>query len=133
MLSKKNLQHRIILKQKKKLYINFKRAMYNAFISYAHSADNKFAPALQIALQKFAKPWYKKRNLEIFRDESSLSASPHLWNNITKALDEAEYLILLASTASENSKWVNKEIEYWLEHKIIDNILIALTDGKLEW
>jgi hypothetical protein len=107
--------------------------MYNAFISYSHASDDKFAPALQDALQKFAKPWYKKRNLEIFRDESSLSASPQLWNNIIKALDEAEYFILLASPLSENSKWVNKEVEYWLEHKSTDTILIALTDGEMKW
>ncbi|MBN3521355.1 toll/interleukin-1 receptor domain-containing protein [Algoriphagus lutimaris] len=107
--------------------------MYNAFISYSHSSDDNFAPALQNALQKFAKPWLRKRNLEIFRDESSLDASPHLWGNITKALDQSEYLILLASPISENSPWVNKEVEYWLEHKSIDKILIALTAGKMEW
>ncbi len=107
--------------------------MYNAFISYSHAADDKFATSLQDALQKFAKPWYKKRNLEIFRDESNLSASPHLWYNISKALDQSEYFIVLASPASEKSKWVNKEIEYWLEHKSVDNILIALTEGKIEW
>jgi hypothetical protein len=107
--------------------------MYNAFISYSHTADDKFAPALQVALQKFAKPWYKKRNLEIFCDESSLAVSPHLWNNITKALDQSEHFILLASPASENSKWVNREIEYWLDHKSIDTLLIALTDGTIEW
>ncbi|MCW5516167.1 eIF2A-related protein [Muriicola sp. Z0-33] len=110
---------------------------YNAFISYSHEADNKFAPALQTALQKFAKPWYKKRNLEIFRDESSLSASPHLWDNITKALDQSEYLILLASPQSEKSEWVNKEVEYWLEHKpkdkAVKTILIALTEGEMIW
>ena len=50
--------------------------MYNAFISYSHAADGKLAPALQIGLEKFAKPWYKLRNLDIFRDEASLSASP---------------------------------------------------------
>src|SRR5436189_4805462 len=107
--------------------------MYNAFISYSHAADDKFASALQNALQKFAKPWYKKRNLEIFRDESNLSASPMLWNNITKALDAAEFLILLASPASEKSKWVNKEVEYWLQHKSIDTILFALTGGSMHW
>ena len=107
--------------------------MFNAFISYSHEADDKFAPALQSALQKFAKPWYKKRNLEIFRDESSLSASPHLWDNITKALDESEYFILLASPLSEKSEWVNKEAEYWLEHKSIETILIALTEGEMKW
>jgi len=52
--------------------------MYNAFISYSHAADGKMAPALQEGLEKFAKPWYKIRNLNIFRDEASLSASPHL-------------------------------------------------------
>lgn len=107
--------------------------MYNAFISYSHAADDKFAPALQDALHKFAKPWYKKRNLEVFRDESSLSASPHLWSNITQALDEAEYLIILASPSSQKSKWVNREIEYWLEHRSIEKILIALTDGSITW
>ena len=118
---------------RKRTKINQKQGMYNAFISYSHATDDKFAPSLQSGLQKFAKPWYKKRNLEIFRDESSLSASPKLWDNITSALEKSEYLILLASPASENSKWVSKEIEYWLEHKSIDNILLALTEGKLEW
>ncbi len=107
--------------------------MYNAFITYSHAADGKLAPALQNALQKFAKPWYKKRNLEIFRDESTLSASPHLWENISKALQESEYLILLASSESEKSKWVNKEIEFWLEIRSIDKILIVLTEGEVKW
>jgi WD40 repeat protein len=108
-------------------------SMYNAFISYSHVADDKFASSLQTGLQKFAKPWYKKRNLEIFLDESSLSASPHLWRSITRALDQSEYLILLASPESGKSKWVNKEIEYWLQKKTIDNILIVLTGGNINW
>ena len=65
--------------------------MYNAFISYSQAADGRLAPALQTALEKFAKPWYKIRNLNIFLDAASLSASPHLWSNIQKALDESEY------------------------------------------
>lgn len=107
--------------------------MYNAFISYSHGSDLLFAPALQSALQNFAKPWYKKRNLEIFRDESNLSASPLLWHNITAALDASQFLILLASPASEKSPWVNKEVEYWLQHKSVDTILIVLTEGDMDW
>ena len=107
--------------------------MYNAFISYSHAADGKLAPALQNALEKFAKPWHKIRNLNIFRDEASLTASPHLWSNIQAALEKSEYLIYLASPTSANSKWINKEIEYWLEHKSIDKLLIALTDGEILW
>ena len=107
--------------------------MYNAFISYSHAADGKLAPALQTALEKFAKPWYKVRYLNVFRDEASLTASPHLWNNIQKALDQSEYLIYMASPTSANSKWVVKEIEHWLATKSVDNILIALTDGDIFW
>ena len=34
---------------------------YDAFISYSHAADGKLAPNLQDALQRFAKPWYRRR------------------------------------------------------------------------
>jgi hypothetical protein len=107
--------------------------MYNAFISYSHAADGKLAPALQSSLERFAKPWYKIRNLNIFRDESSLAISPHLWSNITTALDQSEYLIYMASKESASSKWVSMEIEYWLKHKSLDTLLIALTDGDITW
>ena len=106
---------------------------YNAFISYSHAADGTMARALQKALERFAKPWYKIRNLNIFRDESSLSATPHLWSNIQTALDESEYLIYLASPESVDSLWVQKEIEYWLEHKSLDTLLIGLTSGNIIW
>ena len=107
--------------------------LYNAFISYSHAADGKLAPALQTGLEKFAKPWYKIRNLNIFRDESSLTATPHLWPNIQKALDESEYLIYMASPVSASSHWVSKEIEYWVANKSIDNLLIVLTEGEIPW
>ncbi|MEJ7769554.1 MAG: TIR domain-containing protein, partial [Chitinophagaceae bacterium] len=98
-----------------------------------HAGDGKLAPALQTALENFAKPWFKMRNLNIFRDEASLNASPHLWSNIQWALQQSEYLIYLASPTAAASKWINKEIEYWLQHKSIDTLLIALTDGEILW
>lgn len=107
--------------------------MYNAFISYSHAADGKLAPALQNGLEKFAKPWYKLRNLNIFRDEASLSASPQLWPNIQKALDASEYLIYMASPVSASSFWVGKEIEYWIANKSLDKLLIVLTEGEIPW
>lgn len=33
------------------------RRAYQAFISYSHAVDGELAPALQRALQGFAKPW----------------------------------------------------------------------------
>ena len=51
---------------------------YDAFVSYSHAADGRLAPALQRGLQSLAKPWYRRRALRVFRDETSLSASPEL-------------------------------------------------------
>ena len=50
------------------------RKAYDAFISYAHDADGAFAPVLQRGLQHLAKPWNRRRAMEVFRDESSLAA-----------------------------------------------------------
>ena len=61
--------------------------VYDGFISYSHAADDLLAPKLQAGLQRFAKPWWKRRAVRIFRDEASLSANPHLWSSITEAMD----------------------------------------------
>jgi DNA-binding beta-propeller fold protein YncE len=108
-------------------------AVYDGFISYSHAADDMLAPRLQAGLQRFAKPWWKRRALRIFRDESSLSANPHLWSSITEALDQSGWFVLLLSPDAAGSDWVNQEIEYWKEHKDPSRILPVLTDGTFEW
>ena len=70
---------------------------YDAFISYSHAADNVAAPALQRALHSFARPWNRMRALRVFRDQTSLAASPELWPSIEAALGDARWLILMAS------------------------------------
>lgn len=105
----------------------------NAFISYSHAVDGRLAPALQKAIKRFAIPWYKRSKLEIFIDESSLSVSPHLWSNIEGALANSEYLIYLASPESAKSKWVAKELDYWINNKSIEKLIIVLTDGEIMW
>jgi hypothetical protein len=52
--------------------------LYDAFISYSHSKDKPIASALQTVIQKLGKPWYRRRVLRVFRDDTSLSATPHL-------------------------------------------------------
>lgn len=106
---------------------------YDAFISYSHAADGRLAPALQRALQRLAKPWYRRRSLEVFRDETGLSVDPHLWNAIVRALDDAEWFLLLTSPRAAASVWVNREIEHWKAHRSVDRILPVLTDGHWEW
>jgi WD40 repeat protein len=106
---------------------------FDAFISYSHAADGRLAPALQRSIQRLAKPWYRPRALRVFRDESALSANPHLWSSIQNALDEAEWFVLLASPQAVASEWVGRELDHWLGTKSPDRILVVVTDGKLEW
>ncbi|MEJ2092877.1 MAG: SUMF1/EgtB/PvdO family nonheme iron enzyme [Syntrophobacterales bacterium] len=106
---------------------------YRAFISYSHAADGKLAPALQSALHRFAKPWYRLRAIHVFRDETSLSVTPALWPTIEKALGESEYFILMASPEAAASHWVRQEVDYWLKHVSAEKILIVLTEGEIVW
>jgi WD40 repeat protein len=106
---------------------------YDAFISYSHAADHALAPALQAALRTFAKPWYRRSALHVFRDTTSLAAAPELWPSIVAALSEARYFLLLASPRAAASPWVAREVEWWLEHRATENLLVLLTDGEVAW
>jgi WD40 repeat protein len=107
--------------------------LYDGFISYSHAADDLLAPRLQSGLQRFAKPWWKRRAVRIFRDESSLSANPHLWSSITEALDSSGWFVLLLSPDAAQSEWVNQEITYWVENRDPKRILPVVTDGTFGW
>lgn len=107
--------------------------LYTAFLSYSHAADGRLAPAIQSGLHHFAKPWYRLRALRVFRDKTSLSASPALWPSIERALESSEWFLLFASPESAASPWVRKEIEWWLGHRPPEKMLVVLTDGELVW
>ena len=107
--------------------------VYDAFISYSHAKDKPIAAALQSVIQKLGKPWHKRRALRVFRDDTSLSATPQLWPSIEQALSQSRYLLLLASPEAAASPWVGKEVDYWLTHKSPDTLLIGVTDGTLSW
>src|SRR6266545_1001136 len=106
---------------------------YDAFISYSRALDGRLAPALQSALHRFTKPWYRVRVLRVFRDDASLSANPGLWSSIEQALASSRFFVLFASPEAARSKWVTREVKYWCQHKSARNVLLALTDGKLVW
>src|SRR5579862_9745249 len=100
---------------------------YDAFVSYSHGQDAGIAAALQSVVQKLGKPWYRRRALRLFRDDTSLSATPQLWPSIEQALGRSRFLILLASPEAAASPWVDKEVAYWLKHNSAGTVLIALT------
>lgn len=113
---------------------------YDAFISYSHAADGQLAPRVQSALHRFAKPLLSLRALHVFRDQTSLAATPELWTTIVKALDQSRFFILMASPEAAASEWVEREVEHWLNASptspggaAIGRLLIILTDGEIAW
>ena len=106
---------------------------FDAFVSYSHAVDGELAPAVQRAMQRLAKPWFRVRALRVFRDESALSANPHLWSSIEIALDESDWFILLASPDAAASEWVDRELRHWLATKSVERLLVVVTDGTWEW
>jgi hypothetical protein len=106
---------------------------YDAFISYSHALDKPIAAALQSVIQTLGKPWWRRRVSRVFRDDTSLSATPGLWPSIEQALITSRYLVLLASPESANSRWVAREVASWLERNGPDTLLIGLTAGDLIW
>jgi MTH538 TIR-like domain (DUF1863) len=108
---------------------------------------------LQKWLQTYAKPWWRWRTVNVFRDETDLTAAPALWSRIADALDQSSHFILLASPEAAQSKWIKREIRYWLgdQHagaldgpdldaqmpnpnpERIATLLIALTAGDISW
>ncbi len=112
---------------------------YNAFISYRHSLeDNKIAKEVQTQLERFHIPHKirkltgKKRIERIFRDKEELPITSDLNEDIDYALGHSDYLIVLCSTHTSESIWVQKEIETFLINHTKKEILTVLVDGEPE-
>ena len=106
---------------------------YDAFISYSHTADQRLAEALERGLEGFARPWNKRRALDIFRDEGNLNLSDHLWGSIQRALSTSRFFLYLASPQSAQSPWVSREINFWKTQRNREHFIILWTHGVLVW
>ncbi|MBL8414407.1 MAG: TIR domain-containing protein [Propionivibrio sp.] len=106
-------------------------AVHDAFISYSQSADARLASALERGLESLAKPLFRLRAIDVFRDKTGLSASPGLWSGIAAHLEASCWLIFLASPKAATSPWCTKELLWWLDRHGTEGLLIVLTDGAL--
>ena len=93
---------------------------YFAFISYKRD-DQEWAQWLQKKLEHYKFPTNLNGHAElpkeirpVFRDKSEL-ASGVLADEITRALDQSKYLIIICSRNSANSEWVNKEVQTFID------------------
>ena len=110
---------------------------YNAFISYRHAeVDSRVASEVQHRLEHFHVPAAirKKTGMgkieRIFRDKEELPITSDLNDNITQALENADYLIVICSPRTRESTWVQREIEAFLKTHTRKQVLTVLAEGE---
>lgn len=104
---------------------------YDAFISYRHiPRDQAIASSLLNLLE--ALPLKGRKKFHIFRDKEEFPTSSDLGNDIHKALEESEFLILLCSPEYLESNWCREELVYFrkLHGNSNRNILPILVSGE---
>jgi tetratricopeptide (TPR) repeat protein len=113
---------------------------YKAFISYSHS-DDRAAAWLQRQLESYRVPSRlvgKKTSVgsitrrigAIFRDRDELPAGGNLSETLNAALANSEFLIVICSPRSRQSRWVDLEIEEFRRTHAASNILCLIVDGE---
>ena len=109
---------------------------YSAFISYRHlKNDQAVAEQVQNLLESYRPPKGiadGKRIDRIFRDTTELPASRNLDGALQEALLHSDYLILILSETTKDSKWCMEELHrFKMAHGgRIDRILPVLVSGE---
>ncbi|MFW2383566.1 MAG: toll/interleukin-1 receptor domain-containing protein [Acidimicrobiales bacterium] len=105
---------------------------YDAFLSYSHS-DAVVTEALQRALHRVGRRMGQLRALRIYRDATDLAANPAFWAKLEEALASSRFLIAVVSPDAAASRYVNKELQTWLDERGSEHVLVALVGGELHW
>lgn len=110
---------------------------YDAFISYRHSElDMYIAKKVHSGLENYKLPpsvrklTGRKKINRVFRDQEELPIGSDLGDNITKALEESEYLIVICSPRTRESYWVLQEIETFVSIHDRQHVLAILVEGE---
>lgn len=116
-----------------------KDTKFDAFISYRHTELDKFvAETLHKKLEAFRIPSSikkkhklpKDRIRRVFRDRDELPLASSLAEQITDALQNSEYLIVVCTPRLPQSQWCLKEIDTFIELHGRDKIYAILAEGE---
>ena len=113
---------------------------YWAFLSYSHQ-DRKVCEWLHRELETFRVPRRlvgrdtregktPTRLFPVFRDRDELPGSSELGKNLTEALAQSRYLIVICSPSAARSRWVNEEIRQFKAMGGEGRILALIVDGE---
>lgn len=106
---------------------------HDAFISYSTVSTARVGAAVEYVLETLGRTLDEPRILDVFRDVSDQPATGDLAAAILAHLDVSRFLVLLASPAAAQSPWVRDEIRHWLDRHGVDNLLLVLAAGELQW
>ncbi len=113
---------------------------YKAFISYSW-ADRQWGNWLHRALEVYRTPKplvgtqtpigpVPRRLHPIFKDREEEAAGAGITASIEQGLGDSEFLIIICSPRSANSKWVNHEIAFFKRFYDPTKILALIVDGE---
>lgn len=113
---------------------------YRAFISYSHQ-DKTWAAWLHKALETYAIPKrligqttafgvIPKRLAPIFRDRDELASATDLGRKVNEALKQSSALIVICSSHSATSTWVNQEVLSFKQLGRSEHIFCLIVDGE---
>ncbi len=111
---------------------------YEAFISYRHlERDTKIATRLQRSLEGYRLPRGIARADDgatrlgkLFRDQDELPTSQSLGDQIEGALKRSRRLVVICTPQTNESQWVQREVELYASFHGRDAIVIALAAGE---
>jgi WD40 repeat protein len=105
---------------------------YEVFLSYRH-LDRDYARAIQSALYRLGKPFWRIRAMRVFRDEDTMAVNDDLRRAIQQALLNSKHFVLIASPNAAKSEWVEREIVFWRTFDPPRPIALVLAAGAIVW
>lgn len=112
-------------------------AKYAAFISYRHGGiDERVAIQIHKEIERYRLPKKIAREKgiktlgKIFRDAEELRAASNLSEIIREAISESDWLIVLCSKRYKDSVWCMEEVEYFVELRGRERIIVVLIEGE---
>lgn len=112
---------------------------YAAFVSYRHvKLDRKWAVWIHSKMETYRVPkrlvakGLPRRVGKMFRDEEELAASADLSASIDEALKASRFLIVICSSQTPKSQWVNEEVKRFRDMGRTKHVLALLVEGEPE-